>query len=77
MTSQHFADRPIKKLVLFDVDGTLTPARQVRPSVCYRIYSIQNETTAVSVTRDARGVKGAQEESCCWFRRRFRSREDH
>ncbi|KAJ1306879.1 hypothetical protein OPQ81_007864 [Rhizoctonia solani] len=23
-----FADRPIKKLVLFDVDGTLTPARQ-------------------------------------------------
>lgn len=24
-----FADRPIKKLVLFDVDGTLTPARQV------------------------------------------------
>ncbi|KAH7335207.1 eukaryotic phosphomannomutase [Rhizoctonia solani] len=24
----QFADRPIKKLVLFDVDGTLTPARQ-------------------------------------------------
>lgn len=24
-----FADRPLKKLVLFDVDGTLTPARQV------------------------------------------------
>ncbi|CAE6447266.1 unnamed protein product [Rhizoctonia solani] len=23
-----FADRPVKKLVLFDVDGTLTPARQ-------------------------------------------------
>jgi phosphoserine phosphatase len=24
-----FADRPHKKLILFDVDGTLTPARQV------------------------------------------------
>ena len=29
MVSQDFSDRPIKKLVLFDVDGTLTPARQV------------------------------------------------
>ena len=29
MASQDFSDRPIKKLVLFDVDGTLTPARQV------------------------------------------------
>jgi len=28
MVSADFADRPIKKLVLFDVDGTLTPARQ-------------------------------------------------
>ena len=30
MASQEFSDRPIKKLLLFDVDGTLTPARQVR-----------------------------------------------
>ena len=29
MASQDFSDRPSKKLVLFDVDGTLTPARQV------------------------------------------------
>jgi phosphomannomutase len=29
MPSQEFSDRPINKLVLFDVDGTLTPARQV------------------------------------------------
>jgi trehalose-6-phosphatase len=29
MVSAAFADRPQKKLVLFDVDGTLTPARQV------------------------------------------------
>ena len=28
MVSADFADRPIKKLVLFDVDDTLTPARQ-------------------------------------------------
>ncbi|KAJ3489663.1 hypothetical protein NLI96_g1970 [Meripilus lineatus] len=28
MSSRTFADRPINKLVLFDVDGTLTPARQ-------------------------------------------------
>lgn len=28
MVSADFASRPIKKLVLFDVDGTLTPARQ-------------------------------------------------
>jgi hypothetical protein len=30
MASQDFANRPIKKLLLFDVDGTLTLARQVR-----------------------------------------------
>ena len=29
MVSSVFADRPIKKLVLFDVDGTLSLARQV------------------------------------------------
>ena len=29
MPSRTFADRPLNKLVLFDVDGTLTPARQV------------------------------------------------
>ncbi|KAK7687945.1 Phosphomannomutase 1 [Cerrena zonata] len=28
MSTSPFADRPQKKLVLFDVDGTLTPARQ-------------------------------------------------
>jgi len=28
MALSSFADRPVKKLVLFDVDGTLTPARQ-------------------------------------------------
>lgn len=34
MASSSFSDRPLKKLVLFDVDGTLTPARQgVSPEV--------------------------------------------
>ncbi|EIW84078.1 eukaryotic phosphomannomutase [Coniophora puteana RWD-64-598 SS2] len=28
MTSSVFVDRPLKKIALFDVDGTLTPARQ-------------------------------------------------
>jgi len=32
MAPKTFADRPINKLVLFDVDGTLTPARQVEIS---------------------------------------------
>jgi len=40
MASQEFADRPIKKLLLFDVDGTLTPARQVR------ILSVSLSTSA-------------------------------
>lgn len=32
MSSSDFADRPLKKLVLFDVDGTLTAARSVTTS---------------------------------------------
>ncbi|KAG9014335.1 Phosphomannomutase [Tulasnella sp. JGI-2019a] len=28
MATSEFSDRPIKKLILFDVDGTLSPARQ-------------------------------------------------
>lgn len=34
MASQAFADRPHNKLILFDVDETLTPARQVRVRAC-------------------------------------------
>lgn len=29
MATSTFADRPLNTLILFDVDGTLTPARQV------------------------------------------------
>ena len=40
MASQDFADRPLKKLVLFDVDGTLTPARQVPSFSVVLVYCI-------------------------------------
>ena len=40
MASQDFADRPLKKLVLFDVDGTLTPARQVPSFSVFLVYCI-------------------------------------
>jgi len=40
MASQEFAYRPIKKLLLFDVDGTLTPARQ---SASAEILDLLNE----------------------------------
>ena len=39
MTSQDFASRPIKKLFLFDVDDTLTPARQVCFILCFRVQN--------------------------------------
>jgi phosphomannomutase len=35
-----FPDRPIKKLILFDVDGTLTPARQKAPQSIIDILHI-------------------------------------
>jgi phosphomannomutase len=40
MASQDFTGRPLKKLVLFDVDGTLTPARQVCLFSVF-VYSVQ------------------------------------
>ncbi|KAF8498664.1 eukaryotic phosphomannomutase [Russula emetica] len=40
MASQEFVYRPIKKLLLFDVDGTLTPARQ---SASAEILDLLNE----------------------------------
>ena len=40
MVSQAFANRPTKKLLLFDVDGTLTPARQVRMPCAMRAGSV-------------------------------------
>lgn len=39
MVSSTFADRPIKKLVLFDVDGTLSPARQAASAEMLQVLS--------------------------------------
>ncbi|KAI0924776.1 Phosphomannomutase 1 [Taiwanofungus camphoratus] len=44
MVSQIFADRPVKKLILFDVDGTLTPARQtVSPEIIQLIRALRKK----------------------------------
>lgn len=40
MASQDFAGRPLKKLVLFDVDGTLTPARQVTSFSVFLVHGV-------------------------------------
>ena len=39
MVSSEFADRKHKKLVLFDVDGTLTPARRVSQKHYSRVHA--------------------------------------
>ncbi|KAH8831737.1 phosphomannomutase [Flagelloscypha sp. PMI_526] len=44
MVSAIFADRPVKKLVLFDVDGTLTPARQrVTPEMLETLHGLRKK----------------------------------
>jgi phosphomannomutase len=75
MTSQDFASRPIKKLFLFDVDDTLTPARQVcfiYVSRAERLYERPD-----SITGNPRVVERAQKESCDWLCWWFKSGQDH
>ncbi|KAJ4473689.1 eukaryotic phosphomannomutase [Lentinula aciculospora] len=44
MASSDFSDRPLRKLVLFDVDGTLTLARQaVTPAVTKVLKDLRNK----------------------------------
>ncbi|KAF9045724.1 eukaryotic phosphomannomutase [Hymenopellis radicata] len=46
MVSSVFADRPIKKLVLFDVDGTLTPARLgISPEMVQVLHALRKKVT--------------------------------
>ncbi|KAF8920691.1 eukaryotic phosphomannomutase [Mucidula mucida] len=46
MVSSVFADRPIKKLVLFDVDGTLTPARLgISPEMVEVLHALRKKLT--------------------------------
>jgi hypothetical protein len=75
MASQDFASRPINKLVLFDVDGTLTPARQVCSFMFGRMEPLYEHS--VSVSGDVRIVERTQKESCNWFCWWFRSGQDH
>ncbi|CAL1714976.1 unnamed protein product [Somion occarium] len=47
MSSSAFADRPQKKLVLFDVDGTLTPARQsATPEIIELLRALRKKQAA-------------------------------
>jgi hypothetical protein len=53
-----FANRPQHKLVLFDVDGTLTLARQVRASKRHDVHNLELLTDGLdfflaSLARDA------------------------
>ena len=51
MVSPEFADRPLKTLCLFDVDGTLTLARQV--CVFFASHRIcTNHSTIEGISRD-------------------------
>jgi len=50
MVSAEFADRPLKKLCLFDVDGTLTPARQrVSPEMIEILRALRKKTIVAFV----------------------------
>jgi len=47
MAPKTFADRPINKLVLFDVDGTLTPARQGASPMMLELLSELRKKVAI------------------------------
>ena len=71
MSSSTFADRPLKKLVLFDVDETLTPARRVRTHFVLHSYSRLTIENVVRVTWDDQDPSGFAQEACNRFRRRL------
>ena len=72
MALKTFADRPINKLVLFDVDGTLTPARQVQiSSICshFPINDVSFICGGVEcISCDARAPIRVAKESRHWVR---------
>ncbi|KAI1788462.1 eukaryotic phosphomannomutase [Ganoderma leucocontextum] len=57
MVSAAFADRPVKKLVLFDVDGTLTPARQVMSPDIIALLRALRKKVAIGVVGGSDLVK--------------------
>ena len=70
MVSSNFTDRPFKKLALFDVDGTLTPARQVITPFSDLYTNSQRDTERIP--RDNRGPCCLAQENCHRFRGRVR-----
>ena len=72
-----FSDRPHKTLVLFDVDGTLTPARQVSNLGSISPLSVNNLFPIGCLVGDDRGSPCPQKEGRHWLRRRVRSCQDH
>ncbi|KAM5535547.1 hypothetical protein V8D89_003516 [Ganoderma adspersum] len=61
MVSAPFADRPLKKLVLFDVDGTLTPARQsVSPEMVATLRALRKKL-AIGVVGGSDFVKVSEQ----------------
>ncbi|KAI0766574.1 eukaryotic phosphomannomutase [Trametes elegans] len=61
MVSSAFADRPLKKLVLFDVDGTLTLARQsITPEMHSTLQSLRKKV-AIGVVGGSDFVKVSEQ----------------
>jgi len=61
MSSQSFASRPIKKLVLFDVDGTLTPARQAASLEMIELLRNLRKKVAIGVVGGSDFVKVSEQ----------------
>jgi len=61
MTSQTFVDRPLQKLVLFDVDNTLTPARQAVSSEMNQILRDLRKKMVIGVVGGSNFVKIAEQ----------------
>jgi len=57
MVSSAFADRPIKQLVLFDVDGPLSPARQAAPPEVLALLKEVRKKVAIGVVGGSDFVK--------------------
>lgn len=70
MVSPEFADRPLKKLVLFDVDGTLSLARQVRMIFVQDVGLFLCVPTGC-FTRNVQAFARAAQEDRHWIRRRI------
>ena len=76
MVSAAFASRPVKKLVLFDVDGTLSLARQVNFHFLFRASQELPCQLAVRLARDARNPPSPPPKARHRLRRRLRSQQD-